>query len=154
MSILPRNKIKPKSGEQLRQELLGQIRWISVTDHSRRPLEDIPSHPDAQKQVREEVTTVHAQGDLSYAELASRYHLLRDVANVDTLPSRSHSAHAVVPLQRAIKGKSRKTYTSVQIPANTDICVGIIGANKGKAIWGTHLGPVREVALGSKFAEL
>lgn len=43
---------------------------------------------------------------------------------------------AVVPLQHPIEGKSGRTYNSVHIPANTDVCVGIIGANKDKAIWG------------------
>lgn len=42
----------------------------------------------------------------------------------------------VVPLQRPIKGNSGKTHHSVHVPANTDVCVGIIGANKDRAIWG------------------
>ncbi|KAJ7451486.1 cytochrome P450 [Mycena galericulata] len=149
MSILLRNNNKLKSGEQLPQEeLLGQISTLIFTAQDTtaaalsRMFQVLADHPDVQRQVREEVTTAHAQGDLSYAELMALP--LLDAVCRETLRMyppvaftlRTTLMDAVVPLQRPIKGKSGKTYTSVHIPANTDVCVGIIGANKDKAIWG------------------
>ncbi|KAJ6602709.1 cytochrome P450 [Mycena vulgaris] len=149
MSILLRNNSKLTAGDQLPQEeLLGQISTLIFTAQdttaaaSSRMFQVLADNPDVQKELRKEVIAAHAQGDLGYAELTSLP--LLDAVCRETLRMyppvaftlRTTLEDAVVPLQRPIKGKSGKTYNSVHVPANTDVCVGIIGANKDKAIWG------------------
>ncbi|KAJ7852383.1 cytochrome P450 [Mycena olivaceomarginata] len=152
MSILLRNNSQLDWRERLPQdELLGQIRRVSTLIFTAqdttaaalsRMFQVLADHPDVQEELRAEVTAAHAHGDPSYAELMALP--LLDAICRETLRMyppvaftlRTTLTDAVVPLQHPIEGKSGRTYNSVHIPANTDVCVGIIGANKDKAIWG------------------
>ncbi|KAJ7479855.1 cytochrome P450 [Mycena latifolia] len=148
MSILLRNNSKLNARDRLPQEeLLGQISTLIFTAQDTtaaalsRMFQVLADNPDVQQQLRAEVTTAHAQGDLSYAELTALP--LLDAVCRETLrmyPPVAFTLRTQVVLlsapARPIKGKSGKTHTSVHIPANTDVCVGIIGANKDKTIWG------------------
>ncbi|KAF8212671.1 cytochrome P450 [Mycena galopus ATCC 62051] len=149
MSILLRNNSQLTSGEQLPQdELLGQISTLIFTAQDTtaaalsRMFQVLADHPDAQKELRAEVMAAHSQGDLTYVEFMTLPFL--DAVCRETLRMyppvaftlRTTRTDAIVPLQRPIEGKSGRTYNSIHIPANTDVCVGIVGANKDKSIWG------------------
>ncbi|EJD42473.1 cytochrome P450 [Auricularia subglabra TFB-10046 SS5] len=149
MSILLRQNLNRKAGEQLtRDELLGQISTLIFTAQDTtaaalsRALQVLAYHSDVQNQLRAEIVASRVNGDLDYNGLVSLP--LLDAVCRETLRMyppvaftlRTSTTDVIVPLARPVKGKSGTTHTQLLIPADSDVCVGIVLANKDKSLWG------------------
>ncbi|KZV96970.1 cytochrome P450 [Exidia glandulosa HHB12029] len=149
MSILLRQNMNKKDGEKLdRDELLGQISTLIFTAQDTtaaglsRALQVLAYHPDVQNELRAEVTASRINGDLDYNALMGLP--LLDAVCRETLRMyppvaftlRTSMTEVVLPLSRPVTGKSGEVHTQLRIPKDVDVCVGIVLANKDKALWG------------------
>lgn len=124
-----------------------------------RALQVLAYHPDVQNELRAEITASRVNGDLDYNALTSlplldavcretlrmyppvaftlRTCVLYRHSTVWPLTSQDRSTQEVIlPLSRPVKGKSGTVHTSLRVPKDVDVCVGIVLANKDKALWG------------------
>ncbi|KAJ6544798.1 cytochrome P450 [Mycena vulgaris] len=150
ISVLMKDNIDAASADRLSEdEIIGQLNTLvfAATDTTSsalsRTLHILAQHPEVQEKLRQELRSTHKDGvDLSYDDLSSMEYMdaicretLRLYPPVSTI-SRIARKDVVLTTSTPITTVDGSMVTEIPIPAQTDIIISILAANRNPAIWG------------------
>ncbi|KAI0754112.1 cytochrome P450 [Daedaleopsis nitida] len=150
MSILMRANLEADEGDKLpEEEVIAQMSTFifagmdTTSNALSITLELLANHPDVQQRLRTEILeAMMGKESLDYDALVSLPYL--DAVCRETLrlhsPSTSSFREAyhdgVLPLSQPIRGVDGRMMHEIVVPAGTAIVVGLLAANRNKALWG------------------
>ncbi|KAI0631342.1 cytochrome P450 [Trametes polyzona] len=129
-------------------ELLAQIATLTLAavDTTSNALSMIlhllAQHQDVQNRLQEEILAAADSGDIGYDKLMSLPYLdaiCRETLRVYPMAPfrfRETREDIVLPLSEPVRGRDGTLISSIPLPKNTSILVGVISANTDKSIWG------------------
>ncbi|KAI0760700.1 cytochrome P450 [Fomes fomentarius] len=149
MSILMRANMTASEGDRIpEEELIAQMSTfvfgamdttsnaLSITFHL------LAENPEVQGKLRAEILDASKEAFLDYDTLVSLPYLdavcretLRLHSPVTTTYREAHQ-DTILPLSQPIRGVDGKMMHEITVPTGTPIVVGILSANRNKAIWG------------------
>ncbi|KAI0641776.1 cytochrome P450 [Trametes meyenii] len=150
MSVLLRANLEAAAEDKLpEEEIIGQMSTmiIAAMDTTSNMLVMIlcrlSEFPECQKKLREEIVAAGADNpDTSYDTLMNLPYLdavIRETLRLHAPVSqvfRETRKDAVLPLSEPIRGKDGSTVHEIFVPKDTQIIVGLMNANRNKAVWG------------------
>ncbi|KII90147.1 hypothetical protein PLICRDRAFT_108574 [Plicaturopsis crispa FD-325 SS-3] len=150
MSILLRANMDADGEDRLSdEELLSQMSGLvfaamdTTSSALARTLHQLSIHPAEQEKLRAEIVAARREeGELDHDELVALPYLdavcretLRLFAPVPFI-SRTTVKDTVLPLSEPIRGQDGRELSSIAVPENTDIIIGILAINRDPLIWG------------------